>query len=40
MPLGNYCDSVPQKLDVKIHNNVLSRLEYYKYVGSYFDSNM
>ena len=40
MILGNYCDSVPNNLCVKIGYKELKRVEYCKYLGLYVDYNM
>jgi Reverse transcriptase (RNA-dependent DNA polymerase) len=40
MCFGNYIDSVPQKIYVKIKNKILKRVEQYKYLGIIFDFNM
>ena len=37
---GNYTDSVPNKLDIKIDNETIRRVENCKYLGVIFDQNL
>ena len=37
---GNYCDSVPRKMNLRIGSKQLKRVENYKYLGIYFDYNL
>ena len=37
---GNYCDSVPGTINIKINNQLINRVNEAKYLGIYFDSNM
>ena len=37
---GNYCDSVPEQIDVVIRDKKLKRVDYFKYLGIIFDYNM
>ena len=37
---GNYCDSVPKDIDIRIKNYVLQRVEECKYLGINFDYNL
>lgn len=34
---GNYCDSVPDRVEIKINNKCLKRVNSYKYLGVIFD---
>lgn len=40
MTFGNYCDSVPDNIEIKINNKKLNRVETCKYLGVYFDYRM
>lgn len=37
---GNYCDSVPEDINIKIGGNSINRVESHKYLGLHFDYNM
>ena len=37
---GNYCNSVPDTLNIKIKNQQTKRVHSYKYLGIYFDFDM
>ena len=37
---GNYCDSVPDTLNIKIQNQQTKRVHSFKYLGIYFDFDM
>ena len=37
---GNYCDSVPSQIDVRIKNKSVNRVESCKYLGVIFDYNL
>ena len=40
MAVGNYCDSVPKHIEVKIRDKDLNRVEVYKYLGVMLDYNL
>ena len=40
MPFGNYRDSIPDILTVKINNKQINRVESFKYLGIIFYSNV
>ena len=40
MTVGNYCDSVPRKIEIEIHKQKIKRVTDYKYLGIIFDFNM
>ena len=40
MAVGNYCDSVPRKIEMEIHKQKIKRVTDYKYVGIISDFNM
>ena len=40
MTLGNYCDSVPRTLNIKIGTQSIKRVKSNKYLGLHFDYNM
>lgn len=40
MSFGNYCDSVPNQLDISINNRKLNKVEHNKYLGVVFGYNM
>lgn len=40
MTFGNYCDSVPEKIVIKINDVELDRVESVRYLGLIFDYNM
>lgn len=40
MTFGNYCNSVPDQLNIKINDQNINRVEYCKYLGIVFDYNM
>ena len=40
MAVGNYCDSVPKHIEVKIRDKDLNRVEVCKYLGVMFDYNL
>lgn len=40
MMFGNYCDSVPQNLDIKINNENIEKVNKCKYLGIIFDYNL
>ena len=40
MTVGNYCDSIPRKIDIEIHKQKIKRVTDYKYLGIVFDFNM
>lgn len=40
MSFGNYCDSVPQTVEIRLDNKLLNRVESHKYLGVIFDYNM
>ena len=40
MTIGNYRDSIPIKLDIRIHKQNIERATHYKYLGLIFDFNM
>ena len=33
MTFGNYCDSVPSKIDLEISDSPMDRVEQYRYLG-------
>ena len=37
---GNYCDSVPSQIDVRIKNKSVNKVESCKYLGVIFDYNL
>ena len=37
---GNYCDSVPNQIDIKIKDKEINRVESCKYLGIMFDYNL
>ena len=40
MTLGNYCDSVPNTVNIKIGTQLINIVESHKYLGLHFDYNM
>ena len=40
MTVGNYCDSVPRKIEIEIDKQKIKRVTDYKYLGIIFDFNM
>ena len=40
MAVGNYCDSIPRKIEMEIHKQKIKRVTDYKYVGIISDFNM
>ena len=40
MTYGNYTDSIPTRINVKIQDKNMARVENYKYLGIFFDCNL